>query len=218
MPALPFDLLVITDAIACQRAGRSVLDTIQQMFAAQEWPRVAVLLREKQAPLPEVEQLLQSLRPVVASAKAHLLVHSYPQLALDYGLGIHLAAPTTLPPIRSFLGTQVLLGASRHEFDDLGTADLAVADYVTMSPVFVPTSKPMDTRTPLGLEGLRKIIQRSSKPLVALGGIHPAQVAPVMAQGAAGIAVSGAILQAENPAYVLQQFVAALQRASTVHP
>lgn len=218
MPALPFDLLVITDAIACQRSGRTVFDTIQQMFAAQEWPRVAVLLREKQAPLPEVDQLLQSLLPVVASAKAHLLVHSYPQLALDYGLGIHLAAQTPLPPIRSFLGTQVLLGASRHESDDLGAADLAVADYVTMSPVFTPTSKPVDTRIPLGLEGLYKASQRSSKPLVALGGIHPAQVAAVMAQGAAAIAVSGAILQAESPACVLQQFVEALQRASTVHP
>jgi thiamine-phosphate diphosphorylase len=215
MGVLPFDVLVITDAIACHRAGRTVLETIQYMFADGDWPRVAVLLRDKQSPLAEVENLLQKLIPIVSQANAHLLIHSYPQLALDYGLlGVHCAAAVSLASMRATLGAQFLLGVSRHGDDPLDEQDIGLSHYATISPIFLPTSKPLDARATLGLAGLKTCLQRSVRPLVALGGIQPHHGASLISQGAAAIAISGAILQAESPHRILKAFWEALPKSS----
>jgi thiamine-phosphate pyrophosphorylase len=215
MGILPFDVLVITDAIACHRADRTVLETIRYMFADGDWPRVAVLLRDKQSPLAEVEKLLQQLIPIVSKANAHLLIHSYPQLALDYGLlGVHCAAAVPLASIRATLGPQFLLGVSRHGDDPLDEQDIGLSHYATISPIFSPTSKPLDTRATLSFDGLQACLQRTVRPLVALGGIQPHHGASLIAQGAAAIAISGAILEAESPHQVLKAFWEALPRSS----
>lgn len=215
MGILPFDVLVITDATACHRAGRTVLETIQCMFADENWPRVAVLLRDKQSSLGEVEKLLQQLIPIVSKANAHLLIHSYPQLALDYGLlGVHCAAAVPLASIRATLAPQFLLGVSRHGDDPLDEQDIGLSHYASISPIFSPTSKPLDTRTTLNFDGLQTCLQRSVRPLVALGGIQPHHVTSLFAQGVAAIAISGAILQAELPHQMLKSFWEALPKSS----
>jgi thiamine-phosphate pyrophosphorylase len=211
MATLPFDLLVITDTMACHQAGRTVSETIQGMLAGEDGSRVAVLLRDKESPLAEVEKVLQRLMPIVADANASLLIHSYSQLALDYGLlGVHCASTVPLAPLRSQIGSRCLLGASRHDADLLDEQNIGQVDYATISPIFSPTSKPLDNRVTLELTGLKACVQRSVRPLVALGGIQPHHVPGVMAHGAAAIAVSGAILQAESPNHVLKAFQTAL--------
>lgn len=215
MGILPFDLLVVTDALACQRASRTVLETVKCMLADGDWPGVAVLLRDKQSPLAEVERLLQKLIPIVSDANAKLLIHSHPQLALDYGLlGVHCAASAPLASIRATLGSQLLLGASRHGDDPLDEEDIGWANYATISPIFPPTSKPLDTRTTLGVAGLQACLQRSVRPLVALGGIQPHHSSVLITQGVAAIAVSGAILQAEFPNQALKFFWNELSKSS----
>ena len=57
----------------------------------------------------------------------------------------------------------------------------------------------------LGLEGYRRIFERCrtagiTLPVVAIGGITAADVAPLLDAGATGIALSGALLGAEDPA------------------
>jgi thiamine-phosphate pyrophosphorylase len=205
MTVLPFDILVITDRVACERVGRTVAMAITQLLKSPLSHRVAVLVRDKSVSPDQVVQTIQTIQPLTQAVGAKLLVHTHVNLALAFGLeGVHVASSDNLAPIRAQLSPGMLLGASRHAQDALDETDIAPADYATLSPIYRPTSKPDDTREPLGLSGLATCLQRSVRPLVALGGIQPGRVTEVIALGAGAIAVSGALLQANDPARILQ--------------
>lgn len=214
MTELPFDILVITDRGVCEQAGTTVTAAIAQLLRSPHSHHLAILVREKELPQAQVAETLQTLQPMAQSAGAKLLVHSEIQLALAFGLdGVHVASTVALKPVRSQLPPNMLLGASRHGQDPLDQSDIGLADYATISPLYRPTSKPNDTRAPLGPSGLKTCIKRSIRPLVALGGIRPGRVAAAVEQGAAAIAISGAVLQADNPADLLQQLWTELTEA-----
>jgi thiamine-phosphate pyrophosphorylase len=216
MAALPFDILVITDRLSCTKVDRTVESTVAAMLQSPFSNRVAVLVREKVLPQHQVAETLRTLRPIVKSAGAHLLVHSYPSLAFEFGLdGVHLASQADLKPVRSQLPPTMLLGISRHGSDPLDESDIGMADYATISPIYSPTSKPEDKRETLGLSGLQACVQRSARPLVALGGMRLGRVAEAMAQGAGAIAISGAILQADDPAAMLTSLCTEIDRSRT---
>ena len=203
---LPFDILVITDSVSCEAVGRTVESAVLALLQSSFSPRVAILLREKTLSQAEVAEKLARLQPAVRAVGAKLLAHSHPDLALQLGLdGVHLASTVAAEPVRSQIGSQLLLGVSRHGSDRLDAEDIGCADYATISPVYRPTSKPKDRRETLGLSGLKTCTQRSVRPLAALGGLKPGRIAETIAQGAAAIAVSGALLQAEDPAAMLEK-------------
>jgi thiamine-phosphate pyrophosphorylase len=216
MAALPFDILVITDRLSCAKVNRTVESTVMAMLQSPFSDRIAVLVREKVLPQHQVAETLRVLQPIAKSAGARLLVHSYLNLALEFGLdGIHLASHADLEPVRSQLPPTMLLGVSRHGSDSLDESDIGMADYATISPIYSPTSKPEDRRETLGLSGLQTCVQRSVRPLAALGGMQLGRVAEVMAQGAAALAISGAILQADDPAAMLTSLCTEIDRSRT---
>lgn len=64
----------------------------------------------------------------------------------------------------------------------------------------------------LGLEGYRHIVEQMRAhhidlPIVAIGGILADDITSVMQTGVTGIAVSGAILNANDPVEEMQRFV-----------
>ena len=71
-------------------------------------------------------------------------------------------------------------------------------DYVAASPVFSTTTK-TNTIVEWGLDGLRWIKSVSKHPLVAIGGIHPDNVASVFQAGADSVAVISAIVSTKDP-------------------
>ncbi|MCO4747902.1 MAG: thiamine phosphate synthase [Proteobacteria bacterium] len=75
-------------------------------------------------------------------------------------------------------------GVSCHSTADLDTAFARGAAYALLSPVFAPTSKPDDRRTPLGRQPF--LDGAADRPVYALGGITTAT-----AFAAYGLAVSG---------------------------
>jgi thiamine-phosphate pyrophosphorylase len=209
---LPFDILVITDRTACAQVGKTVTEAVEQILHSPLSHRIAILVRDKTAPQAHVAEVIKTLQPMTQNVGAKLLVHTHAHLALELSLdGVHVAAHVALEGVRSQLLPNMLLGASRHAQDALDNADIGLADYVTISPIYRPTSKPNDTREPLGISGLQVCVQRSVRPLVALGGMRSGRVAEVIMaglaadiecvadSGCAAIAISGAILMANHP-------------------
>ncbi len=202
---LPFDLLLITDQAACHRMGRTVEQTLTSILNTINPQRVAILIRDKKAIISEIDTTISKLKPLTDSTGVLLLVHSYPQLALEYNLaGVHLSSTTAIEPVRQQLPPKMLIGVSRHGTDALDQDDIGLADYATISPVYSPLSKPDDQRHTLGLQGLRDSVKRSYRPLVALGGIEPGRVSAAIADGAKAVAVIGAVMGSQNPAIVVQ--------------
>jgi len=110
--------------------------------------------------------------------------------------GVHLGFDAVrAPQARALLGAQAWIGVSAHDPAAVGAEP--DADYVHLAPIFAPLSKTSD-RTPLGLAGLRAA-RRAGVVVIAQGGIEPANAREVVAAGAAGVAVTGAIAHAPDP-------------------
>lgn len=98
---------------------------------------------------------------------------------------------------RNILGPDKILGLSLEHPDQARQAAGFAVDYVAASPVFSTPTK-TDTAKPLGIEGIRKIKQQCSLPLVGIGGIHKHNIQDVIEAGADGAAVVSAILGHKN--------------------
>jgi thiamine-phosphate pyrophosphorylase len=149
-----------------------------------------VVLREKDLPRAERAALAAELRAILADAGGALIVAGPDPLDGD---AVHLPAAGPYPP-----PTCGLVGRSCHDETELRR--LTTEDYATLSPVWPTRTKP-GYGPPLHPEGLHQLIQLSPKPVLALGGIEtPDQVTACVEAGAAGVAVLGAVMRAEDPA------------------
>jgi len=114
--------------------------------------------------------------------------------------GVHLGQ-SDMPPeeARELLGPGKIIGWSIETLEQLDQANaLSCIDYVAASAVF-PSQTKTDCKTIWGIDGLKKIVELSHHPVVAIGGIHVHNAADVMATGVAGIAVVSAIHDALDP-------------------
>jgi thiamine-phosphate pyrophosphorylase len=112
--------------------------------------------------------------------------------------GVHLGFDGVSPAeARRLLGPEAWIGASCHTPPEVWAAREAGANYLHLAPIFPPTSKA--ARGPsLGLPALAASAA-CGLPVLAQGGIHAENAREVLAAGAAGVAVTGAILMAADP-------------------
>jgi thiamine-phosphate pyrophosphorylase len=121
--------------------------------------------------------------------------------------GVHLGFDALpLARARTLLGAEAWIGVSVHDPGEV--AAQRAASYVHVAPVFAPLSK-ASARTPLGLAGLRAACG-GAVPVLAQGGIEPANARAAVAAGAAGVAVTGAIGSAPDPARAARALRSAL--------
>ncbi|MFI6758641.1 thiamine phosphate synthase [Micromonospora sp. NPDC050417] len=190
---MPSGLVVVTD----RRLARAPLPQVVRAAVAggARW----VLLREKDLPRDERLALADELRQILAPAGGTLLVAGADPLGGD---AVHLASAGPYPPPEL-----PLVGRSCHDAAEL--LRLTTEDYVTLSPVFPSPSKP-GYGPPLRPVGLARLARRTSVPVLALGGVTDAeQVAACMVAGAAGVAVMGAVMGADDPAELVARLVLA---------
>jgi thiamine-phosphate pyrophosphorylase len=212
--ALPFELLLITDEVACRAAGRDVPLTVAKALQHVDAERVGVLVRDKRATTSMVRATCAALQPTVQERGARLLVHTHVDVAKDLGLdGVHLSATEDPARARAELGDDLLLGVSRHRGDPLDDEALLDCDYAMLSPIWAPSSKPGDDRATLGPAGLAAAARDAARPLVALGGIDASRALLAKGAGAAAVAVLGGVMGAEDPGAVVRDILDALVRA-----
>ncbi|MET7402771.1 thiamine phosphate synthase [Dactylosporangium sp. NPDC005572] len=96
-----------------------------------------------------------------------------------------------------------------HDLAELVAAADDGVDYATLSPIYPTRSKP-GYGPPLGLAGLGRMALAVSVPVYALGGVDsPARVRDCLDQGAAGVAVMGAVMRADDPARFVKELLTA---------
>lgn len=154
-------------------------------------------LRDREAEGGALLALAEDLYRDAHAAGARLLVNRRVDVALAAGAdGVHLGFDA-LPAARAraLLPAEAEVGVSTHAPDEI--PGHAGASYVHLAPIHAPLSKPSE-RPPLGLAALREA-RRHGVPVLAQGGLEPANAAEAVAAGASGIAVTGAIGQADDP-------------------
>jgi thiamine-phosphate pyrophosphorylase len=112
-------------------------------------------------------------------------------------------------------GSSVMIGISAHHPDEIRTAP-PEADCAQLAPIFQPLSKPR-AGPYLGVQAVAEAA-RYDIPIIAQGGITPANATSIAAAGASGIAVTGAILSAPDPAAATRALRAALAAAPRSQP
>lgn len=104
-----------------------------------------------------------------------------------------------------------LIGATANTLQDMRRAAAAGASYIGLGPYrFTETKKNLSPV--LGAEGYRKLITAAREagiglPVFAIGGIRLEDVALLMEAGVDGVAVSGAIAGAPDPAEATRRFL-----------
>lgn len=182
-------LLVLTDRDRSRTAGRTLEETVAAAVAA---GATAIVYREKTLPGPERRALGE--RVADACGSAALVVASDPALARDLGAAtVHLAADDPWPE-----ADDLMVGRSCHGAVELADAAAHGAAYATLSPIFATDSKP-GYGPALGLDGLATLVADVRLPVYALGGIRADTVRRCLATGAAGVAVMGTVMGAEDP-------------------
>jgi len=90
-----------------------------------------------------------------------------------------------------------LFGVSAPTLEDALRARDEEADYVGTGAVFATSTKPEAVES--GTAELERMARGCGLPVIAIGGIGPAQAGPVMAAGCAGIAVVSAVWKSPDP-------------------
>lgn len=198
-------LLVITD----RKQARAPLEEIAEaVFAAGcRW----LLLREKDLAADVRIALLRRLVALGTRFDASVTVSADIDAARRAGAaGVHLSAGGDIAKARAALGPAALIGRSAHGREEMAAA--AGASYATLSPIFPSLSKP-GYGPALGLETLAEWSGTATLPVVALGGVDVATAAACRRAGAAGVALMGAVMRAQDPAATVRAALGAMAAA-----
>jgi len=182
-----------------------------------------IQLRMKDASEEEVLKTAESTRKLCRQYDAVFLLDDYVELVERSGAdGVHLGKDDMpIDEARRLLGKDKIIGGTANTFEDVKRIYSAGADYIGCGPFrFTTTKKKLSPI--LGLDAYSRIIKQMNAyginiPVIAIGGILLQDVSDIMQTGVSGVAVSGAILNAnndDNPVTTMKRFINELKSSN----
>lgn len=172
----------------------------------------ALQLRDKGLSDRDLLERARLLRRLTEDRPTLCIINDRPDLAaLARADGVHVGQEElSVRDARAIVGPGVLIGVSTHSIEQARQAVIDGADYIGVGPTFPSTTKHFAEHT--GLELLRQVAAEIRLPALAIGGVDRQNVADVLATGFARIAVSGAVLNAPDPAAAVRELRELLNR------
>lgn len=199
-------LHLVTDSALCGERG--LLAVVEA--AVRGGVRVVQLREKTLATRPFVERA-RALKALLQHLGVPLIVNDRLDVALACGAdGVHVGQEDLSPKDMRRWMPQGLIGLSIERLDQLDAAERLPVDYYGASPVFATATK-ADAAPALGLDGLRALRARTTRPLVAIGGIGAHNAGAVMATGADAVAVVSALCAAPDPEDAARRLRAAME-------
>lgn len=133
----------------------------------------------------EILTLARQIRWLTWQNDALFIINDHLDLALECGAdGVHLGqSDTPLLEARRALGAHKIIGISAKTPEAARLAEQSGATYLGVGAVFGTQTK-SGAGNPLGLEDLRAVIDATSLPVAAIGGINAENIAAVLGAGA----------------------------------
>jgi thiamine-phosphate pyrophosphorylase len=141
-----------------------------------------------------------------------LIINDRVDVAIAVGAdGVHLGQDD-LPPerVRSLIGPDCIIGFSTHTLQQATEADLLPIDYLAIGPVF-ETSTKENPDAVVGVELLRAVRSRVSRPVVAIGGISIERAHLAIEAGADCVAVISDLYSTGDLAGRTREFIQRLR-------
>ncbi len=148
-----------------------------------------------------------TMRQLCSAFDALLIINDDVELALhSHAHGVHLGQhDADIASAREALGESAIIGASCYDrFELAEQARAAGADYIAFGAFFASPTKP-DAAT-AGVELLHRARAELDLPVCAIGGITPANAAPLVTAGADMLAVISAVFSADDIEHRASQF------------
>lgn len=154
----------------------------RNLAAGVDW----IQIREKDLSARALYDLAAAAMNLPKPHASKIMVNTRADVAAAAGAaGVHL--PSGSPAPRFWRRPGFLIGVSCHSLQDVRQAEAEGADYALFGPVFAPLSK-SSVLEPRGLEGLAQAARAVRIPVLALGGVTPANSGACVSAGAAGVA------------------------------
>ncbi len=164
-----------------------------------------IQLRMKNSDYTTLLNTAHEVRRLCNQYNATFIIDDNIQAVIDAGAdGVHLGkGDMPITEARRVLGRDRVIGGTANTFNDVVMHYDSGADYIGCGPFRFTTTK-SNLSPILGIDGYSEIIKQMrergiSIPLVAIGGITKDDIPGLLETGVFGVALSGAILNAENP-------------------
>jgi thiamine-phosphate pyrophosphorylase len=147
-------------------------------------------------------------------AGATCLVNDRADLAVAAGAdGVHVGADDLpVEAVRRVVGPSALIGATAREPATALRLVEAGASYLGVGPVYATRTKD-GLPPPLGPAGVHAVASAVSVPVIGIAGITAGRVPEVLAAGAWGVAVIGAVVASDDPRLATSELVRAVATA-----
>jgi thiamine-phosphate pyrophosphorylase len=144
-----------------------------------------IQIRERELSARRLAELTRKVLLLANPHGAKILVNDRADIAVACGAdGVHLRDGSITPgQTRRASRVPFIISLACHSPYKI----LRGADYILLAPVFAPLSKDL-VQEPLGLKAISEAAQRTSVPILALGGITASNAQSCIEAGAAGIA------------------------------
>lgn len=189
-----YDLYVITDEGLSK--GHTHAEIARMAIAG---GADAVQLRDKRLCARELLQCAMEIGKMAKSAGVLFIVNDRLDIALASGAdGVHLGQgdlPASLA--RAICPPGFIIGVSAGTPGEAIQAERDGADYVGLGPIFNTSSK-SDAGPACGPGMIREVKKNVLIPVVAIGGIGPANAKEVLLSGADGLAVISAVVSQDD--------------------
>ncbi|MDE6860155.1 MAG: thiamine phosphate synthase [Duncaniella sp.] len=177
-----------------------------------------VQLRMKDASDEEFRETALEIIPLCKENEAFLVFDDRVELAIELSVhGVHLGK-NDMPPMeaRETMGAAAIIGCTANTAEDIMKFKGLDVDYVGLGP-FRHTTTKSNLSPIIGLEGYRNIVRTVREadielPIVAIGGITIDDIEPLMGTGVNGVAMSGAIINADDPVDYTRRVLEKLHR------
>jgi thiamine-phosphate pyrophosphorylase len=173
-----------------------------------------IQLRMKDTPKKTILKKARSIRKITQGTQSRFIINDNPLLALESGAdGVHLGQEdTSYEKAREILGPNSIIGISTHTVEQTISACAINPDYIGIGPVFSSATKKEADPT-IGIDGLKKMLQKATVPAVAIGGISQYNARLVIDAGARNVAAIGCITQSADPANPLEQLIRVIEES-----
>jgi len=146
-----------------------------------------VQLREKHLPDIELIKIGKEIRSITKGTETNFVVNDRPDIAAicdaDY---LHLGQDDIpIEEARKIVGN-MKIGLSTHSLEQAKEALKHKPNYIGFGPIYQTNAK-LKPDKPLGTEQLKQVLAFADIPVVAIGGIFPENITPVLETGAKNV-------------------------------
>jgi thiamine-phosphate diphosphorylase len=152
-----------------------------------------IQIRERHLPARDLLTLTTAALEAVAGTPSRVIVNDRLDVALSAGAhGVHLRGDSfPAAAVRRLTPDGFIVGRSVHSPEEAAAADaVGGCDYLVFGTVFASPTKPAGHR-PAGVDALRAACARVGVPVLAIGGVTPANASSLRRAGASGLAGIG---------------------------